>query len=101
MENHQISRRSLLLKGGGTVSAGLTALQMAGPASVFGNADDEVIPWLDQPRLPHFHPRQLAISWFGKISIPGSRLPPISFTLPTMESRTILTPQRGAWKLRV
>jgi DMSO/TMAO reductase YedYZ molybdopterin-dependent catalytic subunit len=55
MENDQISRRSLL-KGGGTVLAGLTALQMGGPASVFGNADDEVIPWLDQPPPPPFPP---------------------------------------------
>lgn len=55
MENDQISRRSLL-KGGGTVWAGLTALQMGGPASVFGHADDEVIPWFDQPPPPPFPP---------------------------------------------
>jgi DMSO/TMAO reductase YedYZ molybdopterin-dependent catalytic subunit len=55
MENYQISRRSLL-KGGGSVWAGLTALQIGGPASAFGNADDEVIPWLDQPPPPPFPP---------------------------------------------
>jgi DMSO/TMAO reductase YedYZ molybdopterin-dependent catalytic subunit len=48
MENERISRRSLL-KDGGTVLGGLTALQIGGPSSVFGDADDEVIPWLDQP----------------------------------------------------
>src|SRR3954454_23291580 len=56
MNKDQISRRSLLLKGGGTTWAGLTALQLAGPASVFGNADEEVIPWLDQAPPPPFPP---------------------------------------------
>jgi DMSO/TMAO reductase YedYZ molybdopterin-dependent catalytic subunit len=48
MDNQEISRRSLL-KGGGTALAGLTALQVAGPAQAFGHSDGEVIPWIDQP----------------------------------------------------
>jgi DMSO/TMAO reductase YedYZ molybdopterin-dependent catalytic subunit len=44
-----MSRRSLL-KGGGAAFAGLTVLQVAGPAHAFpGHPGDEVIPWLDQP----------------------------------------------------
>src|SRR6266487_4007854 len=44
-----MSRRTLL-KGGGAALAGLTAVQVAGPAHAFpGHPGDEVIPWLDQP----------------------------------------------------
>lgn len=62
-----VSRRTLL-KGGSAALAGLTILQIAGPAHGFlgqsggdayddssdatqalGNADEEVLPWLDQP----------------------------------------------------
>ncbi|HYO83585.1 MAG TPA: molybdopterin-dependent oxidoreductase, partial [Bryobacteraceae bacterium] len=43
-----VSRRDLL-KGGGAGWLGLSALQLAGPAKVFGQASGEVIPWLDQP----------------------------------------------------
>jgi DMSO/TMAO reductase YedYZ molybdopterin-dependent catalytic subunit len=64
--NREVSRRTLL-KGGGAALAGLTVLQVAGPAHAFpsgeedGNDDepdpsqslgrpgDVVIPWLDQP----------------------------------------------------
>jgi hypothetical protein len=62
----EVSRRTLL-KGGGAALAGLTALQVAGPANAFpsdeedgndaqpdpsqslGRPGDVVIPWLDQP----------------------------------------------------
>jgi DMSO/TMAO reductase YedYZ molybdopterin-dependent catalytic subunit len=44
----EISRRTLL-KGGGAGLTGLTVLRVAGPAQLFGQADEEVIPWLDQP----------------------------------------------------
>jgi DMSO/TMAO reductase YedYZ molybdopterin-dependent catalytic subunit len=41
------------LKGGGAAVAGLTVLQVAGPAQAFprqpGQEPEEVIPWLDQP----------------------------------------------------
>src|SRR5829696_6967354 len=44
-----MSRRALL-KGGGAAFAGLTVMQVAGPARAFpGHPGDEVIPWLDQP----------------------------------------------------
>ena len=44
-----ISRRTLL-KGGGAAFAGLTAMQVAGPAQAFpGEPGDVVIPWLDPP----------------------------------------------------
>jgi DMSO/TMAO reductase YedYZ molybdopterin-dependent catalytic subunit len=47
--NQDMSRRTLL-KGGGAAVAGLSALQVAGPAHAFpGGPNDEVIPWLDQP----------------------------------------------------
>src|SRR3954447_2055229 len=49
MVTQEISRRALL-KGGGAAVAGLTALQVAGPAHAFpGHGADEVLPWLDQP----------------------------------------------------
>jgi DMSO/TMAO reductase YedYZ molybdopterin-dependent catalytic subunit len=47
--NQEMSRRGLL-KGGGAAIAGLSTLQVAGPAHAFpGEPGDEVIPWLDQP----------------------------------------------------
>src|SRR5438067_835813 len=55
MDNQEISRRTLL-KGGRAALAGLTVLQVAGPAQAFGHSDDEVIPWLDQPPPPPFPP---------------------------------------------
>src|SRR3954471_19042012 len=52
--NEEMSRRTLL-KGGGAAIAGLSALQVAGPAHAFpGGPDDEVMPWLDQPPEPPF-----------------------------------------------
>jgi DMSO/TMAO reductase YedYZ molybdopterin-dependent catalytic subunit len=48
MAHREISRRTLL-KDGSTALAGLTVLQVAGPAQAFGHSGDEVIPWLDQP----------------------------------------------------
>src|SRR3954452_23351104 len=49
MVTQEISRRTLL-KGGGAAVAGLTALQVAGPARAFpGHGADAVLPWLDQP----------------------------------------------------
>src|SRR5215218_4769859 len=57
-----MSRRALL-KGGGAAFAGLTVMQVAGPAHAFpGHPGDEVIPWLDQPAenpVPEIVPRQL------------------------------------------
>ena len=47
--DRDMSRRTLL-KGGGAALAGLSALQVAGPAHAFpGGPGEEVIPWLDQP----------------------------------------------------
>ena len=49
MVNQEMSRRTLL-KGGGAAVAGLSALQVAGPAHAFpGGPGEVVIPWLDQP----------------------------------------------------
>ena len=48
MVSQDFSRRSLL-KGGGAAFAGLTVLQVAGPAPAFAQAGEEVVPWLDQP----------------------------------------------------
>jgi DMSO/TMAO reductase YedYZ molybdopterin-dependent catalytic subunit len=58
MENEGVSRRSLL-KSGGRALAGLTVLQVAGPASIFGPPGEEVIPWLDQPTPSPFPPSGL------------------------------------------
>jgi DMSO/TMAO reductase YedYZ molybdopterin-dependent catalytic subunit len=78
MERQGVSRRTML-KGGGTALAGLTVLQVAGPAHAFpgqpgqkeegpwdddqsdqgpslGHPGDEVIPWLDQPPPQPFPP---------------------------------------------
>ena len=54
MSVQDMSRRTLL-KGGGAAIAGLSALQVAGPAQAFpGGPGEEVIPWLDQPPEPPF-----------------------------------------------
>jgi DMSO/TMAO reductase YedYZ molybdopterin-dependent catalytic subunit len=61
MQKHAMSRRTLL-KGGGASVAGLTVLQVAGPAHAFPGqpGEEEVIPWLDQPPDPPFPiPNQL------------------------------------------
>src|SRR5689334_21692596 len=47
MKNHELSRRALL-KGGGAL-AGLTVTQVTGPTKLFGQAGEQVLPWLDQP----------------------------------------------------
>jgi DMSO/TMAO reductase YedYZ molybdopterin-dependent catalytic subunit len=62
--NQDISRRALL-KGGGTALAGLSALQVAGPAHAFpgGGSGDEVIPWLDQPPAPPFPGDPQFLKW--------------------------------------
>jgi DMSO/TMAO reductase YedYZ molybdopterin-dependent catalytic subunit len=47
--NQEMPRRTLL-KGGGAAIAGVSALQVAGPAHAFpGGPGEEVIPWLDRP----------------------------------------------------
>ena len=53
METQELSRRTLL-KGGGAAFAGLTVLQVSGPAHAFpGKPGEEVVlPWLDQPDEP-------------------------------------------------
>jgi DMSO/TMAO reductase YedYZ molybdopterin-dependent catalytic subunit len=52
--NQEMSRRTLL-KGGGAAIAGLSAVQVAGPAHAFpGGPGEKVIPWLDQPPEPPF-----------------------------------------------
>jgi DMSO/TMAO reductase YedYZ molybdopterin-dependent catalytic subunit len=62
MVNQEMSRRSLL-KGGGAAIAGLSALQVAGPAHAFpGGPGEEVIPWLDQPPDPPFPDTRL-LKW--------------------------------------
>ena len=52
METRHVPRRTVL-KGGGAAAAGMTVLQVAGPAEAFpheqGPGREEVIPWLDQP----------------------------------------------------
>ena len=48
MENRNISRRTLL-KRGGAAFAGLTVRRVAGPQHLLGQPGAEVIPWLDQP----------------------------------------------------
>jgi DMSO/TMAO reductase YedYZ molybdopterin-dependent catalytic subunit len=48
VQTQDVSRRSLL-KGSGAAFAGLTVLQVAGPAPAFAQAEEEVVPWLDQP----------------------------------------------------
>src|SRR4051812_31945820 len=48
MEDDEISRRTILKAGGATL-AGLSVLQVAGPAHVLGQTQEQVIPWLDQP----------------------------------------------------
>jgi len=57
-----VSRRALL-KGGGAALAGLSALQVSGPAQAFpGHGDEQVLPWLDQPPEPPF-PNTRFLKW--------------------------------------
>src|SRR3954449_1476822 len=57
-----MSRRALL-KGGGAALAGLSALQVSGPAEAFpGQSDEQVLPWLDQPPEPPF-PNTRFLKW--------------------------------------
>jgi DMSO/TMAO reductase YedYZ molybdopterin-dependent catalytic subunit len=63
MEVQDMSRRTLL-KGGSAAFAGLTVLQVAGPAHAFpgGRRGEVVIPWLDRPApnpVPEVIVRQL------------------------------------------
>jgi len=48
VELHDMSRRTLL-KGGSAAFAGLTTMQVAGPAHAFPGQGGQVIPWLDPP----------------------------------------------------
>jgi DMSO/TMAO reductase YedYZ molybdopterin-dependent catalytic subunit len=48
MNNQGTSRRTFL-KGGAATLAELTMLQVSGLGRAFGDPDEEVIPWLDQP----------------------------------------------------
>jgi DMSO/TMAO reductase YedYZ molybdopterin-dependent catalytic subunit len=49
MAQQELSRRALLM-GGGAALAGLSAVQVAGPARALpGDPGDVVIPWVDQP----------------------------------------------------
>jgi hypothetical protein len=57
MEHQEVSRR-MLLKGGSAAVAGLTVLQVAGPARAFpGQPDEVLIPW-DDPPAPVPEPAQ-------------------------------------------
>src|SRR3954463_7756555 len=59
-----VSRRALL-KGGGAALAGLSALQVSGPAHAFpGHGDEQVLPWLGQPPEPPF-PDPRFVKWEG------------------------------------
>ena len=63
MVNQEMSRRTLL-KGGGAAVAGLSALQVAGPAHAFpGGPGEEVIPWLDQPPRASRSPTLQFLKW--------------------------------------
>src|SRR3954453_1179498 len=61
-----MSRRALL-KGGGAALAGLSALQVAGPAHAFpgGEPGEEVIPWVDQPPPAPFPGDPQFLKWEG------------------------------------
>ena len=92
MKQKNVSRRSVL-KGGGAALAGLTVMQVAGPAQAFpGHPDQDeqiawnddqadssealrhsggqVLPWLDQPP-PNPVPQSPATCCSGKRSTPG------------------------------
>jgi DMSO/TMAO reductase YedYZ molybdopterin-dependent catalytic subunit len=60
VQTQELSRRTLL-KGGGAAFAGLTVLQVSGPAHAFPGkpGEEEVLPWLDQPTDPPFDTPQL------------------------------------------
>ena len=63
MANRDMSRRTLL-KGGGAALAGLSTLQVAGPASAFpGTPEETVLPWLDQPGPAPLPPEFIQLKW--------------------------------------
>lgn len=66
MDKPDISRRSLL-KGGAAAFAGISILQVKGPAEAFRQWNENVLPWLDQPPpdvADNLHPwEELVDSW--------------------------------------
>jgi DMSO/TMAO reductase YedYZ molybdopterin-dependent catalytic subunit len=51
MDNEDISRRTVLKRGGAGLTA-MTMMRVLAPVSAFGQAGEEVIPWLDPPPAP-------------------------------------------------
>ena len=96
MRNQELSRRTLL-KGGGAAVAGLSALQVAGPAHAFPGGDgEEVIPWLDQPPAVSLPGRRAA-------EVGEPRLLPHVPPTSSSSSATIGTPAVDAatWRLGI
>jgi DMSO/TMAO reductase YedYZ molybdopterin-dependent catalytic subunit len=63
MVEQDMSRRTLL-KGGGAALAGLSALQLTGPAHAFpGEPGEEVLKWEDQPPGPPFPGDPKLLKW--------------------------------------
>src|SRR3954465_5065849 len=63
MVEQEMSRRTLL-KGGGAALAGLSALQVAGPAHAFpGEPGEMVLKWEDQPPPPPFPGEPKFLVW--------------------------------------
>jgi len=90
-----MSRRTLL-KGGGAAIAGLSALQVAGPAHAFpGGPDDEVMPWLDQPPEPPF-PDTRFLKWED---LDSYLTPPEKFFIVSHYNNPALDP--AAWRLDI
>src|SRR3954467_9538944 len=90
-----MSRRTLL-KGGGAALAGLTALQVSGPADAFpGHAGEQVLPWLDQPPDPPF-PDTRFLKWEDLDSwlTPNGRFFLVNhYDIPSIDA--------GAWRLDI
>ena len=96
MEVRDMDRRTLL-KGGGAAFAGLTVLQVAGPAHAFPGepGEEEVLPWLG-PAPPSLGIPNLF--WIGSSSTPGSRRPTTSSLSATTTSPTSMP---ADWRLRI
>ena len=91
---NDMSRRTLL-KGGGAAFAGLTALQVAGPAHAFpGGPGEEVLPWLDQPPAPPFPGDPQFLKWE---ELDSFFTDPEKFMIVSHYDTPVVDAAHGAW----
>ena len=94
MVNHVMSRRSLL-KGGGAALAGLSTVQVAGPAHAFpGDRDEVLVPWVDRQL---FTPAAVHAARLGAARLVADRQRRLLRRLPLRHSEL----GRETWRLGI